>query len=100
MPAVGCTQASNTANDVNNFSAFNGGILKGVTVLPDELRSFKDEKIIWLTVKNGYGVVTDWLLTALESYTQRIMYLVILHPIGAKQASIALLKAISGCINM
>ncbi|EIE92090.1 hypothetical protein RO3G_16801 [Rhizopus delemar RA 99-880] len=43
--------ASNTANDVNNFSAFNGDILEGVTVLPDELRSFKDEKIIWLTVK-------------------------------------------------
>ncbi|KAG1606725.1 hypothetical protein G6F46_012811 [Rhizopus delemar] len=44
VPVVCYTQSSITSNDANNFSAFNGGISEGVTVLPDELRAFKDEK--------------------------------------------------------
>ena len=51
MPAVCCTEASITSNDSNNFFASNGGIFEAVTVPPDELRAFKDEKTIWLTVK-------------------------------------------------
>ncbi|EIE83169.1 hypothetical protein RO3G_07874 [Rhizopus delemar RA 99-880] len=71
--------AYTTSNDVNNFSAFNGSISEGVTVLPDELRVFKDEKIIWLTVKGGYGVIADRILTTLQSHTQPEMQVKILH---------------------
>ncbi|EIE89997.1 hypothetical protein RO3G_14708 [Rhizopus delemar RA 99-880] len=71
--------SSVTSYDANNFSAFNGGIFEGVTVLPDELQAFKDEKITWLTVNGGYGVIADRILPVFKTYTQLSMHLMILQ---------------------
>ncbi|EIE85838.1 hypothetical protein RO3G_10548 [Rhizopus delemar RA 99-880] len=72
-------KSSVISNDANNFSAFNGGIFEGVTVLPDELQAFKDEKITWLTVNGGYGVIADRILPVFKTYTQLSMHLMILQ---------------------